>query len=461
MTVLDLWLDDVLVATVSPKARGMKVTVTYTEEGRSGYPPGAPILSCSLPALPGTAAPAASRAFLEGLLPEGRALEVAAARLHSVRLDSSKAPAAPADAIRLLAEYGRECAGAVIVTPPGERPSANSRTSAPLSQSDLDGMIRDLPTRPLGADPEHNIRMSLGGAQDKLLLTRVDGQWCVPLDGYPSTHILKPTTVWPHSAENEALVMTLSRACGLSDSDVWVENIGDRSVFVTQRYDRVVDSAGKVLRLHQEDMCQAIGLRPKEKYDIGRPSERMARVLRENADSPRAEVQVLFEQVAFRAIVGDEDGHGKNYSLLLRNGSASVAPIYDTLCTLEYSDLTAEMATRIGRQASLMKVDRTALLEEAKAMGLPHRDAELALERLTSNLRQGIGNLPDTLTAGWPADRLIQRITARAERLEADQPMGGEEPRSPKRANFDTATARARRGVGLEPSARRQVRGTR
>ncbi|MGI5221714.1 HipA domain-containing protein [Nocardia sp. CA-290969] len=451
MTVLDIWLNDVLVATVSPKARGKKVVVTYTEEGRSGYPPGAPILSCSLPALPGSAPPAASRAFLEGLLPEGRALEVAAARLNNVRLDSSKAPAAPADAIGLLSEYGRECAGAVIVMPAGERPSTNARPSTPLSASDLDGLLRDLPIRPLGADPEHNIRMSLGGAQDKLLLTRVDGQWCIPLDGYPSTHILKPTTVWPHSAENEALVMTLSRACGLSDSDVWIETIGGRSVFVTQRYDRVLDGTGKVVRLHQEDMCQAIGLRPKEKYDIGRPSERMARVLRENADSPRTEVQFLFEQVAFRAIVGDEDGHGKNYSLLLRNGSASVAPIYDSLCTLEYPDLTAEMATKIGRQGSLMKVDRTALLEESAAMGLPRRDAELTLEKLTSNLRQGIDDLPAGLTTGWPADRLIQRIASRAARLEAGQPMGAEEPRSPKRTNLDAATVKARRSAPLGP----------
>ncbi|MGV9669931.1 HipA domain-containing protein [Gordonia sp. NPDC003504] len=86
--------------------------------------------------------------------------------------------------------------------------------------------------------------MSLGGAQDKVLLTRVGDDWCTPLDGYPSTHILKPATVWSHSAENEALVMTLARTCRLSDTDLWVESIGGRSTFVTTRYDRTVGEDG-------------------------------------------------------------------------------------------------------------------------------------------------------------------------------------------------------------------------
>ncbi len=132
--------------------------------------------------------------------------------------------------------------------------------------------------------------MSLGGAQDKLLLTRVNGRWCMPVDGYPSTHILKPTTVWPHSAENQALVLALSRSCGLSGNAAWVERIGDATALVAERYDRNVASDGTIHRVHQEDMCQAVGLRPKDKYLIGRPSERMARVLREFADFPQREI---------------------------------------------------------------------------------------------------------------------------------------------------------------------------
>ncbi|MEP9392879.1 HipA domain-containing protein [Gordonia sp. VNQ95] len=441
MTELDIWLDGAIVATAAMTSRGRKVAVTYTDAATEANEQGDPILSCSLPALPGANPPAASRAFLEGLLPEGRALQIAAAHLHGVGLDSSGAPETAADSIRLLAEYGRDCAGAVSVLPAGEPPSANARPSAPLTDEELGSLIVDLPVRPLGADPGKGIRMSLGGAQDKLLLTRVGDDWCTPLDGYPSTHILKPATVWSHSAENEALVMTLARTCTLSDTDVWVESIGGRSTFVTTRYDRMVGEDGTITRIHQEDMCQALGIRPKDKYHVGRPAERMARILREFADSPGHEVLRLFRQVAFRALVGDEDGHGKNYSLLLRGGSATVAPIYDSLCTLYYPELSARMALPIGTQTSLAKVDRAALIAEARAMLLREADAQAAIDDLIAGVRAGLESLPDEVTSGWPSHRLITTITDRARRLESGQPLGGNGSRS-RRPTLDEATAR-------------------
>lgn len=209
-----------LTARATLKSR--KLVIDYTDEGRHGYGSGAPILSCSLPALPGPNPPALSRSFLEGLLPEGRALQSAAARLRGVELDLDGAPSSPADVIELLAAYGRECAGAVVVVPSGQGLPANGHPSNPLGERELADLIRNLPVKPLGTDLTNGIRMSLGGAQDKLLLTRVDDQWCSPVNGYPSTHILKPTTVWRHSAENEALVLALSRTCGLSSNTVWM-----------------------------------------------------------------------------------------------------------------------------------------------------------------------------------------------------------------------------------------------
>nr|WP_281173748.1 HipA domain-containing protein [Mycobacterium genavense] len=201
---------------------------------------------------------------------------------------------------------------------------------------------------------------------------------------------MKPTTVWPHSAENEALVLALSRKCGLSDNAGWVERIGDATALVAERYDRTVKGDGTIHRLHQEDMCQAVGLRPKDKYLIGRPSERMARVLREFADSPHQEIMNIFKQVAFRAVVGDEDGHGKNYSLMLHDGVVLMSPLYDSPCTLEYPELSGTMGAKIGARQSLAKVDRQALLDEAKAMGLTARVAEQTLDELSTNVRAGI-----------------------------------------------------------------------
>jgi serine/threonine-protein kinase HipA len=112
---VDIWLHGVLTAQATLKSGGRKVIIEYTDEGRSRYRGGAPILSCSQPSGTGPKTPAASRSFLEGLLPEGRALQTAAARLRGVELDLTGAPTTPSDAVALLAEYGRECAGAVVV----------------------------------------------------------------------------------------------------------------------------------------------------------------------------------------------------------------------------------------------------------------------------------------------------------------------------------------------------------
>jgi serine/threonine-protein kinase HipA len=442
---VDIWLHGVLAARAILKSGGRKVVIEYTDEGRRGYRGGAPILSCSLPSAAGPSAPSASRSFLEGLLPEGRALETAAARLRGVELDLAGAPATPSDAVALLAEYGRECAGAVVAVPTGEGLPTGGHPSDPLTEEELADLIRNLPTKPLGADPARGIRMSLGGAQDKLLLARVDGRWRTPINGYPSTHIIKPTTVWPHSAENEALILALSRECGLSDNHAWVERMGDTAVLVAERYDRIVGSDGTIHRVHQEDMCQAAGLRPKDKYLIGPPSERMVRVLREFADSPQREIVAIYRQVAFRALVGDEDGHGKNYSLILSEGVVKVAPLYDSLCTLEYPDLSGTMAAKIGTQQTLAKVDRQALADEAKAMGIPAPDAARALDELIAHVRSGIENLPADITEGWRSEHVIETVLARAQRLETGKPLGGANLPARPRRTLDTATVNKRR----------------
>jgi serine/threonine-protein kinase HipA len=417
---LDIWLGDQLIARTVSRDRGKKVRIAYDDAVSAKYGAEAPLLSCSLPT-PGPSDPAKARAFLEGLLPEGRALAAAAAQVRGVRLVEG-APETPHDVVALLAEYGRECAGAVVIVPHGEIPTS-ATTYERLTDESLALLVRNLPQRPLGTDLARDIRMSLGGAQDKLLLTRIADYWCEPIDGAPTTHIIKPTGAWPHSAENEALVLQLGRTVGLLHTESWVEAMGDRTVLVVQRYDRRIND-GTIVRLHQEDLCQAMGVRPKDKYEIGRPSERMARVLREFTDSPRIEIGDLFRQIAFRVIVGDEDGHGKNYSLLLDDGRVTLAPLYDSLCTLVYPELSGKMGTPIGTHSSLLKVDRTALLDEAGAMGLTQTEAVESIDGLAEELLLAVGGLGDDVTSGWPSERVIDIVTSRIERLRSGQPLG-------------------------------------
>lgn len=417
---LDLWLGGTLVAHTLTPARSGKVRIVYDDAVAGSWPAETPLLSCSLPT-PGPAEPGRSRAFLEGLLPEGSALAAAAAQVRGVRLVDG-APESAADVVALLAEFGRECAGAVMALPTGHPAPSGGRYEA-LDETALAALVRDLPQRPLGADLSRDIRMSLAGAQPKFLLARIAGRWCEPVAGAPSTHIIKPTSVWAHSAHNEALVLAVARACGLTESAAWTEVMGDTTVLVAERYDRAVLD-GRVIRHHQEDMCQAAGIRPSKKYEIGRPSERMARVLREFTDEPRTQLAALFRQLAFRATVGDEDGHGKNYSVLLDNGTVRLSPLYDSLCTLIYPDLTGRMATKVGAQQSLAKVDRQALIIEGRAMGLTQAEASGELDAIAAGIRAGLDGLSDEFTTGWPSERVIDIIAARCARLDTGEPLG-------------------------------------
>jgi serine/threonine-protein kinase HipA len=431
---LDLWLGGEHVAHTTTQARSGRVRIVYEDWVPEKFEDGTALLSCSL-LTPGPSTPNNARAFLEGLLPEGRALEAAVASVRGVRL-ATGAPESPADSVLLLAEYGRECAGAVVAVPEGANAPTPGRYE-PVDEARIAEIIRDLPRRPLGADPDREIRLSLAGAQPKFLLARFDAQWFQPVDGAASTHILKPTTNWPESAQNEALVTALARTVRLTDCASWVETVGGTDILVTSRYDRSIDGR-KVTRLHQEDMCQALGMRPTHKYAIGRPSERMARLLRQFTDDPPAQTSELFRQVAFRVLVGDEDGHGKNYSLLVNDGTVRLAPLYDSLCTLVYPQLSGRMAAKIGHQETLTKVDGAALIEEARAMALSERRARDTLGELVDVLDAALDNLDAELVTGRGSERIIGTIRARLDRLQKGQPLGDFAGPRPKRRGQTT-----------------------
>lgn len=416
---LDLYLDERLVAHTRPVARGARVRIDYEDWVEDSYPAETSLLSCSLP-VGYSSEPGAAQAFLEGLLPEGRALESMAAGLAGVALDSSGAPGSVTDTLLLLVEYGRECAGAVTILPRGAAAPSKAATYAELDEDAVAAMLEALPEKPLGADRDRDIRMSLAGAQPKLLLARIDGRWQEPLGGAASTHILKPTGRWPSSSDNECVVMRLARAIGLCDTDVWVEEFGDSRAFVTQRFDRRIVE-GTVRRLHQEDLCQALKVRPKDKYDIGRLSDRPARLFQEKSDDPSGDATKLFQQLVFRVLVGDEDGHGKNYGLTLADGAVAIAPMYDSLSTVAYSGLTGSMGTPIGRQSNLARVDRAALLEEGAAFHLRSLDI---VDDMAEAVRRELDRLDFASVDPHVAESILMLIHERVNRLLRGEPLG-------------------------------------
>jgi serine/threonine-protein kinase HipA len=401
---LAVWLYGQIVATIDSERRRLRLR--YTPPALSRYPGGTPLLSLTLPV---SAAPFGSgvvRLFLDGLLPEGDPRRAIAEDL-GLRAD---------DTFGLIRALGRDCAGAIAIQPAADpSPPPSTTTTAQLLRDDeLAGLIANLRTVPLGADDR--VRISLAGVQEKLLLTRLpDGRWGRPVDGTPSTHILKPAIRgYPNTVENEVFCMRLAQHLGLPVAEVETIEVGERAVIVVARYDRRVDPDGRVERVHQEDLCQATGIPPSRKYQQdGGPSLRtLAGIL--SATDPGS-LPTLLRAVVLNVLVGNGDAHGKNYSLLHEpSGALRMAPLYDVMSTLCYRDDRLAMYVDDVRRTD--RVTTARILNEASSWGMARRTASDIVSDLLAKV-PGAVQRALAETAGVP-DEIQRIVTSQLGRLQ-------------------------------------------
>ncbi len=363
---LAVWLQGRRVALVARDQRTKRLRLVYTEEALQRHPLNIPLLSLSLPLRPehythGVVAP-----FLDGLLPEEESRRAVADDLNLLASDT----------YGLIRALGRDCAGALIIQPDEEPPppQPTTLTARSISDAELAGLVANLRNAPLGIGSR--VRISLAGIQEKLLLTRMrDGAWGQPVDGTPSTHILKPElTAFPNTVENEAFSMRLANHLGLRVANVATTVVNGRKLLVVERYDRRILPDGSVERLHQEDFCQATGLPPQKKYqqDGGPSLKRMADILQSSAVGDPLET--LLRAVTLNVVIGNGDAHAKNFSLLHESSDAlRMAPLYDLLSTLVYDDDRLAMYVDDVHRTTRVTGDR--LLNEATSWGLPRRRA--------------------------------------------------------------------------------------
>jgi len=401
---LAIWLYGDLVALVEQE-RG-RPRLVYTDEALGRYALGTPLLSLSLPLANRRYPQGVVRAFLDGLLPEGD-LRRALARDVGVRAE---------DTYGLIRALGRDCAGALVVQPAQDSPPppATTITAERLEPADLEGLVEDLRSAPLGAGGR--VRVSLAGVQEKLVLTRMpDGSWGRPVDGTPSTHILKPEiAAYPHTVENEALCMRLAKHLGLGVANVETTEVAGRRLIVIERYDRVVGADGAVERIHQEDFCQATATPPEAKYEEdGGPSlRRIAEVLQSAGAS--GSLEELLQAVTLNVAVGNSDAHGKNFSLLHEAaGPLVLSPSYDLMCTLHYGE--SRLAMYVDGIQRTDRVSAQDIVAEAVGWGLPDERA-----------REIVGDLLDRAPAALAAaceethgapDELVSTIERQLARL--------------------------------------------
>lgn len=361
---LAVWLYGERVAVIDGERDRLRLT--YTEEALTKIPLGTPLLSLSLPISSRRYTQGIVRPFLDGLLPEGESRKSIARAVHVPERDT----------YGLIRALGRDCAGALVIQPAEDPapPAPTTMTAEPLRQEDIEVLVRDLKSAPLGVGGR--VRISLAGVQEKLVLTRMlDGSWGRPIDGTPSTHILKPEiAAFPDSVENEAFCMRVAKNLGLDVASVETTTTGGRKLIVVERYDRRVGADGTVQRVHQEDFCQAIGIVPENKYEEdGGPSlSRIARVLSDVA-APDS-LDRLLEAVTVNALIGNGDAHAKNFSLLhTEDGALSLAPLYDLMCTLYYGDDRLAMSIDDVHRTNRVTVER--IVHEAARWGVPGQRA--------------------------------------------------------------------------------------
>ncbi|MFH1811872.1 MAG: type II toxin-antitoxin system HipA family toxin [Pseudomonadota bacterium] len=300
--------------------------------------PGRFAVSLSLPITGEAYAGAVVASFFGNLLPEGAVRTLVARRL-GLSEDNDFA---------LLRALGGECAGALTLVV--DEPPAGPGSYEEIKRREILKLCADTAVAAtlLG---QGRLRLSMAGAQDKLPVLVEDGRFYLPLDGAPSTHLLKfSNRDFPNLPANEWFTTSLARRVGLPV--VGLEVVLDGQACLVERFDRVRGVDGSVLRLHQEDFCQAFGLPRHTKYEQeGGPS--FARcfelVTRESSD-PLADSDTLLRWQVFNALVGAADGHAKNLALLYPAlpSSPRLAPLYDLVCTRVYPRLSTRLAMRVG-----------------------------------------------------------------------------------------------------------------
>lgn len=343
--LLDVWL------------LGRKAGVLEQQKGRMSFTyddkylgdPDTMALSVSMPLLRGNVGRISykdnvTRSFFAGLLPDDLVRQ-RLAKLLGISENNS---------FGLLEAVGGECAGAITILPSGKEPELeNIDDTISLDDAGVFDMLATLRRRPLMAG-EKDVRLSLAGAQDKVAV-RIGKNAGVSLmrGGAPTTHIIKPMISDAHdvidSVQNELFCLKLAAAVGLPVADAFIGYAKDEPYLCVERYDRKKED-GRVLRLHQEDFCQALSVPPEHKYESeGGPSiSACDGLIQRHSVRPAQDKMVLLRLVMFNYLIGNSDAHGKNFSLLYKDGKPSLAPAYDLLCTTVYPNLAKKMAMKVG-----------------------------------------------------------------------------------------------------------------
>ncbi len=327
-------------------------------------------------------------------------------------LIANEADIAPEDAFGLLAHFGAESAGSLVLRDPLQTESV-AHGLRPLELADLSRRIANLPRASLTKGSLK--RMSLAGAQHKMLVVFKQGALFEPMAGTPSTHILKPNHLsgdYPASVMNEYVTMRLAKAVGLNVPAVHRLYV-PQPVYIVERFDRQaspsrLDPWGDAVRLHAIDTCQLLNKARGFKYTAAKVDSLVAAV-QHCRFKAKARMQ-LYQWLVFNFLVGNADNHLKNISFLVTAPGTEVAPAYDLLCTAVYETKTfanenarwplTPLALAIGDAKTFAAVTRNHILDAGEALGLARATAQRELVRLLKALPVELEKLCTEIESG-------------------------------------------------------------
>lgn len=421
--------------------------VGYWETGRQGEhlayfddwladPQGRP-LSLSLPFLPGNAPHRGEGVgnYFDNLLPDSDAIRRRLAQRYG---------AGGTDAFQLLRKLGRDCVGAIQLLPNNETPTDIYEIHGQaLSEADIAERLRNTTAAPApGMHDDGNLRLSIAGAQEKTALLRQNGQWLLPQGSTPTTHIFKlPLGLVGNmqadmrtSVENEWLCAKIVAAFGIPVAPCDIGIFEDQKVLVVERFDRTPASDGSwIVRLPQEDMCQATGTSPLRKYQSeGGPGIAAIMALLLGSETAELDRSNFFKTQVIFWLLAAPDGHAKNFSIAHRPGGRYRAtPIYDVLSAhpiigtgkqqIAPQKARLAMAVRGNTNHYLIdKIHRRHWLAQAQQVGLGAASAERLIEEVVAGVEGAIDQVSQQLPAGFPpdvAETILSGVRNQAARL--------------------------------------------
>jgi len=345
--------------------------------------------------------------YFENLLPEGKIRDVLEKNYHAK------------GTFNFLNEFGSDCAGVIVIS--DKQKIEESVRLRPEKSIDLRTIFKAIEENSTIADTiaqmDHGY-LSIAGAQDKFVAIYRDQKFYLPASGEPSTHIIKipiNRSGVKDSVYNEYYCMQLAKTIGLNTAHCFIVEPPQTPLFVTERYDRKITQNKKIYKIHQQDFCQAQGYVSEFKYEEkGGPTLSDNFNLIKNNVAIKIRSQNLFsylDWICFNLLIGNNDSHSKNLSLLMIDQKVQLAPFYDMLCTAIYPQLKNNFSFKIGDRDHFSKIRFNQFTQTEEKLDIKKGTFINRMHSVIELIHQHKDSVAETIINQHPRAKIALRIS--------------------------------------------------